>query len=324
MNLAILLTKGHRVLSLTAAVDVFETVNRLLEEEGRERFYTISLIGAAGEAAAPGFLKKYDYYTVDYCGLEADLVLVPAFEGRDMKSNILENQPFVRFLVGQYQGGASLVSLCTGAFLLGASGLLDGKEATTHIAAVGHLAAAFPDVRVMPHAVVTQNERIYTSGGAICSFHLKLWLIQQHCGREVAVRIAKEFAIDMDRRNQLYFEHFRPTVYEGDAVVRAVQVHINSRYGEMKNVEEAMGEVPASRRNIIRRFKQATGMTPIRYLQKTKIEAAKQMLENTDREILDIMLAAGYNDLKSFRQVFRNFTGLNPSEYRGKYGMRME
>ncbi len=324
MNLAILLTNGHRVLSLAAAVDIFETVNRLLEESGKESFYAISVIGNAGREKVPVYLESYPYYTIEDNFYTADLVLVPAFQSRDMQLNIFENRSFVNFLAGQYQKGASLVSLCTGAFLLGAGGLLDGKDATTHIDAVEYLAAAFPAARVMPHAVLTKNERIYTSGGAICSFHMKLWLIQQHCGREMAVRIAKEFAIDMDRSNQLHFEHFKPTVYEGDLVVRAVQVHINNRYGEMKNVEEAMDEVPASRRNIIRRFKLATGMTPIKYLQKTKVEAAKQLLENTNREILDVMLATGYNDLKSFRQVFRSFTGLNPSEYRVKYGMRME
>ncbi len=318
MKLSILLTQNHRLLSVAAILDVFETTNRFLEEENLEKLFDIQFIGL--DPDLPFNFSKYPYRILSEINDKSDLIFIPAFGSDNMARTIQENVEFIGFLHQQFQMGANLISLCTGSFLLAAGGLLDGRQATTHIEAVDRFAQLFPAVQLQPHAIITQSENIYTSGGATSSFHMKLLLIQQHCGREMAVRIAKTFAIDMDRNNQLYFEHFKPTITKEDDLVRAVQLTINKRFGEIKNVEEALDEVPSSRRNIIRRFKQATGMTPIRYLQKTKIEAAKSMLETTNKDMIEVMVASGYNDMKNFRLLFKNLTGLTPKEYRDKFG----
>lgn len=323
MKLSVLVTQNHRLLSLVAIVDMFETVNRYLEEDGKQRMFDIGFIGADESPVLSENLKSFAYQSVSSVKEKSDLIFIPAFANRDMGNNIEENKSLIPFLAQQYQSGSSLISLCTGSFLLGASGLLNGRSATTHVEAADKFAQAFPEVNLQPHAIVTESENIYTSGGATSSFHLKLYLIQKFCGREVAVRAAKNFAIDLDRNNQLYFDQFKPDLVQDDELVRAVQLFINERYSEIKNVEEALEEVPSSRRNIIRRFKQATGITPIRYLQKTKIEAAKNLLETTNKDILDVMISSGYNDMKNFRQLFKTFTGLTPKGYRDKYGMRL-
>lgn len=323
MKLSVLVTHNHRLLSLVAIVDMFETVNRYLEEDGKQRMFDIGFIGADESPVLSENLKSFAYQSVSSVKEKSDLIFIPAFANRDMGNNIEENKSLIPFLAQQYQSGSSLISLCTGSFLLGASGLLNGRSATTHVEAADKFAQAFPEVNLQPHAIVTESENIYTSGGATSSFHLKLYLIQKFCGREVAVRAAKNFAIDLDRNNQLYFDQFKPDLVQDDELVRAVQLFINERYSEIKNVEEALEEVPSSRRNIIRRFKQATGITPIRYLQKTKIEAAKNLLETTNKDILDVMISSGYNDMKNFRQLFKTFTGLTPKGYRDKYGMRL-
>ncbi|PKK35566.1 hypothetical protein BWI96_15770 [Siphonobacter sp. SORGH_AS_0500] len=319
MQLSILLTQNHRLLSVAAIIDVFETTNRFLEEEKLDRQFDIQFIGLNPEL--PSSFSQYPYRVLSEVSEKSDLIFIPAFRSDDMAQTIQENAEFIGFLHRQFQMGANLISLCTGSFLLAAGGLLNGRQATTHIEAVDAFAQLFPSVQLQPHAIITQSENIYTSGGATSSFHMKLLLIQQHCGREMAVRIAKTFAIDMDRNNQLYFEHFKPSITNDDALVRTVQLTINKRFGEIKNVEEALDEVPSSRRNIIRRFKQATGMTPIRYLQKTKIEAAKGMLETTHKDMVEVMVASGYNDMKNFRLLFKNLTGLTPKEYRDKFGI---
>jgi transcriptional regulator GlxA family with amidase domain len=324
MKLSILLTQNYRLLSLAAVVDVFEMVNRFCIEEDKDPAFEIRFVGNELPQGLPGHFGQYPFTSFSEINEPLPLLLIPAFGSEDMQQTIEANVQYIPFLVQQYQMGASLVSLCTGSFLLAAGGLLNGRQATTHIEAVDRFAQIFPEVKLQPHAVVTQCENIYTSGGATSSFHMKLLLIQQYCGREMAIRIAKMFSIDMDRNNQLYFEHFKPSLSSEDQLVRAVQMAIGRRFGEIKNVEEALEEVPSSRRNIIRRFKQATGMTPIRYLQKTKIEAAKKLLETTDKDIMEVMVASGYNDLKNFRQLFKSFTGLTPKDYREKYGMRLQ
>jgi len=324
MKLYVLLTKHHRLLSVAAIVDVFETVNRYLQEEGKEKLFDIHLIGIEEKITLPDNFNRYTYSFISDAPEKPDLVFVPAFRSEDMLQMIQDNAAYIPYLVQQHEKGASLVSLCTGSFLLAAGGLLNGKEATTHVEAADKFAQHFPAVKLQPHAIITQSGNIYTSGGATSSFHMKLLLIQQYCGRELAIRIAKTFAIDMDRNNQLYFEHFKPSLSNEDKLVRTVQTSIHQRYSEIKNVEEALDNVPSSRRNMIRRFKQATGITPIRYLQKIKIEAAKQLLETSNRTILDIMVSSGYSDMKNFRNLFKTFTGLTPKGYRDKYGMRLD
>lgn len=319
MKLHILLVAHYRLLSIAAAIDVFETVNSFLVQSGEHPLFQIVFVGAKQQL--PDAFAHYPFCSLESVKEQADWVIVPAFANYQMQQNIEQNVDFIPFMLQQYQQGAALISFCTGSFLLAASGLLRGLPATTHIEATTAFAHVFPDVDLQPHAVVTHSNNIFTSGGATSSFHLKLMLIQKYCGRAMAVRVAKNFAIDMDRNNQLYFDSFEPRICTEDELVQQVQLIIQQRFPELKNVEEALDTVPSSRRNIIRRFKHATGMTPIKYLQKTKITAAKSLLETTHKDITTIMLASGYSDAKSFRQLFKSFTGLSPKDYRGKFGL---
>ena len=323
MELAIILTSKYRLLSLAAIVDVFETANRFLQEAGQPAQYHITFVGLTASADLPQTINHLPYRPIADTH-EYDLVFVPAFGAVDIVSTIAENGAFVPWLHRQYSHGAALASNCTGAFLLAASGLLNGRQATTHVDAADMLASSFPKVKLMHDAVVTHDANIYTSGGATSGFHLMLALIQKRCGREMAVRIAKVFSIDMDRENQAHFGHFAPTEAHDDELVLKLQHKIKTDFSAMKNLEEAIADIPASRRNLVRRFKHATGMTPIRYLQRTKIEAAKKMLENTEKGLLEVMLATGYNDMKNFRQLFKDQTGMTPKAYRDKFAMRFE
>lgn len=317
MKLSILMTRHFRLLSLAATLDVFETTNRYLEQQGQAPAFDIQLIGHGD--VLPALPYAHAPVPLEAAGSPSDIVIVPAFGNGDMAQFLKANACFIPWLREQYVQGASLVSLCTGSFLLAAAGLLNERPATTHIDAIGAFERAFPEVILQPHAIVTQSDNIFTSGGATNSFHLKLLIIQQYCGRDMAIRVAKCFAIDMDRNNQLYFEYFKPSLSE-DSLVRDLQLLIQQRYHELRNVEEALSEIPSSRRNLSRRFKKDTGLTPIKYLQKTKIESAKRLLSHTQKDVMDVMVLSGYHDLKSFRQLFKSFTGLTPKGYREKFG----
>lgn len=321
MTVSVLYTRNHRLLSLVAIIDVFETVNRFLEEDALSPVFEIQLVGLQPHVSLPENLGNVKYVSLPEASSPGGIIVIPAFKDHEMERNIRENISFIPWVLENYRSDCKVTSCCTGSFLLGATGLLNGKEATTHMEACEAFAQSFPDVHLVPHAIVTSSQNVYTSGGATSTFHLLIHLIQETCGREYALRLAKNFAIDMDRSNQLYFETFVPGLAREDELVRQVQQVINERYRDLKNVEEALEEIPSSRRNIVRRFKTATGMTPIRYLQKTRIESAKQLLETTNKDILEVMLSSGYQDLKSFRELFRNFTGLTPKGYRDKYAM---
>jgi len=323
MQLSIILTSKYRLLSLAAIVDVFETANRLLREAGKPELFLISLVGAPETKELPEGVSHLPYASLS-SDQHYDLIFIPAFGPVDMVQTLAENSCFFPWLHEQYRQGATLASTCTGAFLLAASGLLNNRRATTHVDAADKMAEFFPNIKLQRDAVVAHDANIYTSGGATSGFHLKLALIQKYCGREMAVRMAKVFSIDMDRENQAYFGHFSPVEAHDDELVMRVQHKIKNEFPEIKSIEEAIADIPASRRNFVRRFKQATGLTPIRYLQKTKIEAAKRLLENTEKGLFEIMLSAGYNDMKNFRQLFKENTGMTPKAYRDKFAMRFE
>jgi len=316
MKLGIVLTRDHRLLSTAAMLDVFQTVNRFYEEVGRDPFFDIRLAHrqSGGSSGYPGCklaeLESDDTY---------DLILIPAFKPEAMTALLTENREWIPWLRDQYEKGAHIASFCTGAFLLAATGLLDGKPATTHINAEYAFASAFPNVDIQADAVVTEMDRIYTSGGATNSFHLMIYLIEKFCNRAIAVRTAKVFSVDIDRRQQSYFGTFLPIEDHGDDLVRQAQTEIRKNFREANTIEEIIVDVPASRRNLVRRFKQATGITPIEYLQKTRIEAAKQLLEQSRQSILEVMLDSGYNDLKSFRTLFKKNVGMTPTAYRDKF-----
>ena len=315
-KLAILLSNKHRLLSVAAMLDMFETVNNYGIEENGGPFFEISLVRPT-DSDLPGY-PGYPAKSFAIAG-QQDIILLPAFNNVDPQTAIAENGESIRWLKNQYEHGAAIASFCTGAFLLAATGLLNNLPATTHLQAVNAFVKAFPEVRIQPRAVVTEQDKVYTSGGATSSFHLMLRLVEAYCGRDIAVRAAKYFAIDMDRQQQAYINTFFPRRDHGDELVNMVQQKISHSFNKSNTIEELLTEIPASRRNLVRRFKQATGITPIEYLQKTRIEAAKKLLEQSRQSILEVMLETGYNDLKSFRQLFKKNVGLSPKAYREKF-----
>ncbi len=318
-NLGILLTHNYRLLSVAAILDVFESVNRFYKAEGKEAVFNISLFCAEKNAAYTEF-DNYHLQTVDGAP-QQDIIFVPAFRSNDIRTAVSANKPFVPWLQQQFSGGSEIACVCTGAFLLGATGLLNGKPATTHVDACKAFTDSFPAVNLQPEKVVTGEGGLYTSGGSTSSFHLMLHLLQKYCGKEIAVRAAKLFSIDMDREQQTYFSTFYPAQQHNDELVAMAQRRIEEGFHQNGTIEDLIKEIPGSRRNILRRFKQITGITPIEYLQKTRIEAAKKLLVQTNQQMTEVMLNSGYNDPKAFRKVFRKAVGMTPTGYREKFFM---
>lgn len=318
VQIALLLTNKYRLLSVAAILDVFDTVNSYYEYHNGAGFFQINLIHSGNIANESSSFEKYQFLSLNESG-QQDLILIPAFDASDIGSSLHKNLEFLPWMQQQYKKGAELASFCTGAFLLAASGLLNGKTATTHVNASAAFSSSFPDVDLKPDKILTHDQGIYTSGGATSSFHLMLRIIHNYCNRDAAVHIAKMFAIDMNREQQSYFGTFQPVRDHGDELVTKTQLCIENAYREAVTIEDILQQIPSSRRNIVRRFKQATGNTLIEYLQKTRIEAAKKLLEQTNLSIMEIMLDSGYNDLKTFRQLFKKSAGMTPKDYRDKF-----
>jgi len=314
-QVGVLLPQNFRLLSLAAILDVFDTVNGFYKKDELEVPFNISLITIGH--------TDYRFSTHPRLPLtdagQLGLILIPSFATPDLKDCISANSGYIPWLNKQYAGGAEIATFCTGAFLLAASGLLNGKTATTHVDACSAFSTAFPLVHLKADKTVTQDGRLFTSGGATSTFHLLLHLLQLHCGKDIAIKVAKIFAIDMDRVTQSYFSTFQPTRHHNDEIVASAQEKIETNYQDVATIEEMIKDIPSSRRNIVRRFKQVIGMTPIAYLQQTRIEAAKKLLEQTAQQMTEVIHNSGYNDPKAFRKVFRKSVGMTPSEYRDKF-----
>ncbi|MGM9479470.1 GlxA family transcriptional regulator [Pedobacter sp. GSP4] len=318
IQVGVLIPKNFRLLSIAAILDVFDTVNGFYRTDGLETPFAISLITLDDQ--------QYDFSGHPSINLQKtailDLILVPSFATSDIKACLAVNKSYLPWLNKQHRAGAEIATFCTGAFLLAASGLLNGKVATTHVDACAAFSTAFPQVHLKADKTVTQDGKLFTSGGATSTFHLLLHLLQLHCGKEMAVKVAKIFAIDMDRVNQLYFSTFQPIRHHNDDIVASAQEKIENSYQDVATIEEMIKDIPSSRRNIVRRFKQVIGITPIEYLQQTRVEAAKKLLEQTAQQMTEVIYNSGYNDPKAFRKVFRKAVGMTPTQYRDKFQSR--
>lgn len=253
-------------------------------------------------------------------GHDLPLIVVPAFMGQ-WETVLEKNRAAVDWLARHHAAGTEVASLCVGSYFLAQAGILDGKPCTSHWAAIDDLQQRFPALRLQGDAVVTDQDGVYTGGGAFSSLNLILYLVEKFCGHDIGVRVSKQFSIHRDHISQAHFSVFRGMNQHGDREILKAQSYMEQRFHLDLSVEQVAQHVNMSKRNFIRRFKQATQSTPLEYLQKVKIEAAKRKLETSSQSIQALMYDVGYNDSKTFRDVFKRMTGVTPKDYRRKYGL---
>jgi transcriptional regulator GlxA family with amidase domain len=249
---------------------------------------------------------------------KTDLIIIPALDG-DLKNAIEQNKEFIPWIVKHYTQGAEIASLCLGAFLLASTGLLKGKQCATHWAAANEFRKMFPDVNLVTEKIITDEQGIYSSGGAFSYMNLILYLIEKYAGLEMAILCAKVFAIEIERDSQSPFIIFQGQKDHEDEPIIKAQEFIEKNYQDKITIEQLTSMLALSRRNFERRFKKATNNTVTEYIQRVKIEVAKKDLEAGRKNINEVMYEVGYNDTKAFRTTFKRITGLLPAEYRSKY-----
>jgi transcriptional regulator GlxA family with amidase domain len=249
----------------------------------------------------------------------SDLVLVPALDP-DIVIHLELNRDVPPWLRGLHDAGADIAAACTGAFLLAEAGLLDGKSATTHWAFQEAFRERYPRVRLQPSAIVVDQGRVITSGGATSFLSLSLHIVERVLGMEVARAASKMFLIDANKSPQSAYAIFGPQKDHSDEEILRAQGIIERELAASLSVDDLARQVTMSRRNFVRRFKAATGNAPREYLQRARIEAAKRALETTRRPIGTVAGDVGYDDVVAFRRMFARLTGLTPSDYRARYG----
>ena len=250
---------------------------------------------------------------------KTELVFIPS-TGLSLDDVVERNAALVPWLKRWHKRGAAIASVCSGVGLVAATGMLNGKRATTHWALAERFREKYPKVRWMPELMVTEDRGFYCGGGVHAALDLSLYLVEKFCGHEVAMESAKALLIETPRAWQAGFAVVPLKTEHNDEAISVAQDWLHENFHRPFPLEAPAHRAGMSLRNFVRRFKEATGDSPLLYLQKLRIAAAKRMLEGDHRTMQEISDAVGYQDVAFFRSLFRRHTGVSPSEYREKFG----
>jgi len=318
-HITIVVPDGQNNLSsIVGAYELFTGANDYWKASGRNDLFTIELAGISPSVDFDGQLFTVKPHTHISAIAKTNLIVIPSLN-HNMQQAMESNDSLIEWIVRQYKHGAEIATICTGAFMLASAGLLDGKACSTHWAAADTFRQLFPNVKLQPDKLITDEKGIYTNGGAYSFLNLLIYLIEKYYDRQTAIYCSKLFQIEIDRQSQSTFAIFTGQKQHGDDVVKKAQEYIESNLQEKISIDYLSNLFAVGRRNFDRRFIKATGNTPIEYAQRVKIESAKKAFESTRKTINEVMYDVGYSDVKAFREVFRKITGLSPIEYKTKY-----
>jgi transcriptional regulator GlxA family with amidase domain len=319
-HLTIVVPAGdNNISSITGTYEIFKRANDYWKDKGNKQLFSIQLAGTTNETQySEGLFTVKPHSNISTIA-KTNLIIIPSLNHNYEKS-VKCNSALINWIAKQYKEGAEGATICTGTFLLAASGLLNGRSCSTHWSVAANFRAMFPKVNLQTDRLITDENGIYTNGGAYSFLNLVIYLVEKYYDRQTAIFCSKVFQIEIDRNSQSAFAIFTGQKSHGDEMVIQAQAYIESKLDEKVSVEELSTRFAVGRRNFDRRFIRATGNTPVEYLQRVKIEAAKKRIENGRNTINEIMYEVGYSDVKAFREVFKKITGMSPLEYRNKYG----
>ena len=318
MQISVFVPQYGTIEGITPAFRTFHTANEFLTTFGKKAIFEVEYVGLTEYVPANNGEYTIRTHRLLQDVSNTDLLIIPPTCG-DINTGLRDNAEAIPYFRKLYRKGSRLASLCVGAFLLAETGLLNGKKCSTHWAHIEEFKEKYPDIEVEDGAVITEHENIYSSGGASSLWNLILYLVEKFSDRETAVLIAKYFALDISRDSQSQFAIFRGQRNHSDPDIQRAQDYIERKYEEKITVEDLANYVNIGRRTFERRFKEATNNTPIEYMQRVRIEAAKKFFEASRKNVSQVMYDVGYTDTKAFRDIFRKITGLTPIDYRNKF-----
>jgi len=321
-NITILVPETAIVEAVADPRYMFTAINEFLKSQGQPALFNVQLVGLTKEVKLADGLFTIHVDAVLKTARKPDLIIIPAISG-NLEHAIQLNKDFLPWIVQQYKNGAEVASLCIGAFVLAATGLLDGKKCSTHWLFANEFRTMFPNVHLVDNKIITEQNGVYTSGGANSYWNLLLHLVEKYTNRELAILASKFFVLDIDRNTQSPFSIFKGQKIHEDGEIKKVQEFIETHYADKISVDELCKQFALGRRTFERRFKKATNNSVVEYMQRVKIEAAKKQLETGRKTVNEVMFEVGYNDTKAFRELFKKITGLSPLDYRSKYNREM-
>ncbi|MFC4870689.1 GlxA family transcriptional regulator [Negadavirga shengliensis] len=319
----IVFLKGGTPTTAVTPVEILSSAGFLYEQlkglKGK-RFFdvrTASLDGQKVQTLTP--LQLEPDHSIDE--IDAADLLVISGGGGGLKDICRQNEKLIPLLRRLYEQGTAIAGICSGVPLLAESGLLDGRPATTHWAIVDDCRKRYPQVDWQPERYVTESGNIFCSGGVYSGVDLCLYIVEKYCGHQTAMHTAKALLLRTPRIWQAGYTAEAPKIHHEDEQIRSVQEWIFKNFRESVDVTVLALSAHMSPRTFARRFKAATGETPINYLQRVRINAARHLIENDLKSVLEISRSVGYEDLAFFNRLFKRYTGLSPSVYRERFSV---
>ncbi len=307
------------IATITGVLEIFTEANACQKKKGKALSYRIQTASVSETVEfSKGMLTLKPDATISDIP-KTDLIIIPPSAIRSGTEVQKGNRMIINWIEEQYKLGAEIASMCSGVFMLASSGILNGKTCSAHWAHAEAFRNAFPGVHLKEDKLITAESGIYTNGGAYSFLNLALFLVEKYYDKETAIYCSKIFQVDMERHTQSGFAIFSGQKRHSDDTILEAQRYIEQNYQDKISIAFLSNQFSIGRRNFDRRFIKATGITPLDYLQRVKIEAAKKSLENTRKTVTEIMYDVGYNDTKAFRDVFNRVTGMSPVDYRLRY-----
>ena len=232
----------------------FTAANEFLIAAGKKPLFNVQLVGLKKEVKLLNGLLTVHPNVLLKDVKKTDLIFIPALSG-DLKEAVKKNEEFIPWIVNQYKQGAELASLCVGAFLLASTGLLNGRKCSTHWLSYNEFRETFPEVELTDGHIITEEQGIYSSGGANSYWNLLLHLLEKYTDRETAILASKFFAIDIDRESQSKFMIFNGQRNHNDEAIKKAQDYIEKHYQERITVDQLADVTTIGRRSFERRFK---------------------------------------------------------------------
>jgi transcriptional regulator GlxA family with amidase domain len=318
-QVAILVFPGVQSLDVTGPLEVFAGAQQLIDSTGRrDRGYELrvaSLDGAPVRCTS-GLQIVPDASLLDL-PVDLDTLLVAGGSGHLAAA---EDQILVDWIAQAAARARRTASVCTGAFLLARAGLLDGRRATTHWASAERLAALYPKVDVDPEPIFLRDGPLWTSAGVTAGMDLALALVEEDLDRDAALTIARHLVLFLRRPgNQSQFSATLAAQQPDRAPLREVQRLVVERPAAVHTVEAMATHANMSPRHFARAFRAETGITPARYVERVRLEAARRALEDTPGPVGEIAVACGFGTPETMRRSFLRALGVSPAEYRRRF-----
>jgi len=316
-RVVIVMMPSNFVLHVAGPYDVFNTADKVLRQAGSSRGYELTVVSptsATRAVSALGMEITCKYSALDLKGA-IDTVLVAGNDLSNMDDP--ENDAFYGWLSKlEKQKTRRIGSVCGGAFALAKAGLLNGRRATTHWQMCPRLEKSYPLVKVDANAFHTQDGPIYTSGGVSSGVDLALALVEQDCGKDVAVEVARRLVVFLSRPGfQIQFGNLLP-VFDNPGLAEKLRPWISEHLREPLDVVRLADHLSMSPRNFTRVFHKQTGLSPAKYIEKFRVESARKYLEDTDFSLEQIADRCGLGGLVSMRRTFLRNLRTTPSDYR--------